>query len=187
MTGIETLSEPAEQITIAAAQQGDRQAFSKLVLRYQDGVINVVYRMCGNTQLAEEAAQEAFLRAWQNLDRYNPRFAFRNWVYRIALNATLDYIRREPQLVEIEQNHLVDESTQPEQSFDQKQRRELVRREVLALPVASREVLVLREYEDLSYQEIADTLNIPLGTVMSRLNYARNQLRRALLVDLEER
>lgn len=84
-----------EPTLITCAQQGDRQAFGELVRRHRTGVVNVVYRMCGDPALAEEAAQEAFLRAWQQLDRYRPRHAFRSWVYRIALNAAVDALRRE--------------------------------------------------------------------------------------------
>jgi RNA polymerase sigma-70 factor (ECF subfamily) len=165
---------------IAGAQQGDRQAFGELVRRHREGVVNVVYRMCGDAALAEDAAQEAFLRAWRNLERYNPRFAFRSWVYRIALNLAVDALRRERPTTDLDAESLATESDGPEDWLERKQQAEQVRRAVLDLPPASRAVLVLREYEGLSYREIADALDIPVGTVMSRLNYARGQLRRAL-------
>jgi RNA polymerase sigma-70 factor (ECF subfamily) len=174
-----------EQAWITRAQQGDRQAFGELVRRHREGVVNVVYRMCGEAALAEEAAQEAFLRAWQNLARYNPRFAFRSWVYRIALNAALDALRRERPASDLEAEPLAATAEGPEAWLERKQQAEQVRRAVLNLPPASRAVLVLREYEGLSYREIAEALDIPLGTVMSRLNYARGQLRRALSGTLE--
>jgi RNA polymerase sigma-70 factor (ECF subfamily) len=170
---------------IAAAQEGDRQAFGELVELHRRGVINVVYRMCGDSQLAEEAAQEAFVRAWQNVRRYNPRFAFRNWVYRIALNVAIDDLRRAKETVDIEAEPLAARSEGPEASLERKERSERVRQAVLDLPPASRAVLVLREYEGLSYQEIADALDIPIGTVMSRLNYARGQIRKTLAQYLE--
>jgi RNA polymerase sigma-70 factor (ECF subfamily) len=171
---------------ITRAQTGDRQAFDELVRRHRAGVVNVVYRMCGEPGLSEEAAQEAFLRAWQNLGRYNPRrsavpsAAFRNWVYRIALNVALDALRRERPADPLEAEHLADYAETSEAYVERRQQATQVRQAVLNLPPASRSVLVLREYEALSYQEIAETLDIPLGTVMSRLNYARGQLRRAL-------
>ena len=165
---------------IAAAQEGDRQAFGKLVELHRQGVINVVYRMCGDSQLAEEAAQEAFIRAWQNVRRYNSRFAFRNWVYRIALNVAIDDLRRTKETVDIEAGPLAAGTEGPEASLERKERSEQVRQAVLDLPPASRAVLVLREYEGLTYQEIADALDIPIGTVMSRLNYARSQIRKVL-------
>ncbi|MBI3243879.1 MAG: sigma-70 family RNA polymerase sigma factor [Chloroflexi bacterium] len=171
---------------IACAQQGDRQAFGELVELHRPGVLNVVYRMCGDPQLAEEAAQEAFVRAWQNVRRYNPRFAFRNWVYRIALNVAVDVLRRRTETIAIEAEPLTADVDGPEASLERKEQIEQVRQAVLGLPPASRAVLILREYEGMAYQEIADALDIPIGTVMSRLNYARSQIRQILRRFLEE-
>jgi len=174
------LTPSGEQVWITGAQQGDRQAFGELVRLHRPGVLNVVYRMCGDAALAEDAAQDAFLRAWQHLGRYNPRFAFRGWVYRIALNLALDALRRERPTTDLDAEPLVSGAEGPEALLERKQQAEQVQRAVLNLPPASRAVLVLREYEGLSYHEIAEALDIPMGTVMSRLNYARGQLRQAL-------
>jgi len=176
----------AECELIARAKRGDRQAFGELVRSHREGVINVVYRMCGDANLAEDAAQEAFIRAWQHLPGYRPRSPFRNWVYRIAVNAARDVIRRERETVDIDDLPLVSAGAGPEAAVEHAERSERVRQAVLALPMASREALVLREYENLSYREIADTLAIPMGTVMSRLNYARNHLRKSLVPYLGE-
>ena len=165
-----------ESELVSQAQQGDRSAFGELVRHHRSGVINVVYRMCGDPQLAEDSAQEAFIRAWQKLPGYQPRSPFRNWLYRIATNVALDTLRRERDTVDVDKVQLSTRTQGPEDSFDQSERAELVREAVLALPPASRAVLVLREYEGLSYKQIAATLGIPIGTVMSRLNYARTQL-----------
>ncbi len=146
----------------------------------------MVYRMCGDVNLAEDAAQEAFIRAWQHLPSYRPRSPFRNWVYRIATNAAVDALRRERETVDIDVLSLSNSVEGPETTLVGEERGERVLQAVLALPPASRAVLVLREYEDLSYREIADTLGIPIGTVMSRLNYARNRLRESLAPYLEE-
>jgi len=170
---------------ITQAQQGDRQAFGELVRRHREGVVNVVYRMCGDANLAEDAAQEAFIRAWQHLPGYRPRSPFRNWVYRIATNVALDMLRRERETVDIDALSLAASDRGPEATVEGRERGEQVRQAVLALPPASRTVLVLREYEGLSYREIADMLGIPIGTVMSRLNYARNRLRESLTPYLE--
>ena len=170
---------------IAQAQQGDRQAFGELVSRHRKGTINVVYRMCGDANLAEDAAQEAFIRAWQHLPNYRPRSPFRNWVYRIATNTALDFLRRERESVDVDTLSLASSDGDPEAMVERGERSERVRQAVLALPPASRTVLILREYEGLSYREIADTLGIPIGTVMSRLNYARNRLRESLAPYLE--
>lgn len=174
-----------EQAWIAGALRGDRQAFGELVRRHRAGVVNVVYRMCGEPALAEDAAQEAFLRAWRNLERYQPRFSFRSWVYRIALNVAVDALRRERPTTDLSDALLGAHTDSPEAQVERQQQAEQVRQAVLALPPASRAVLVLREYEGLTYHEMAEALEIPLGTVMSRLNYARSQLRRVLRQPLE--
>jgi len=106
-------------------------------------------------------------------------------VYRIATNVALDMLRRERETVDIDALSLATSDAGPEATVEGAERGEQVRQAVLALPSASRAVLVLREYEGLSYREIADTLSIPIGTVMSRLNYARNRLRKSLAPHLE--
>jgi RNA polymerase sigma-70 factor (ECF subfamily) len=171
---------------IDQARQGDRWAFGELVKMHQAGVIRVVLGMCGDPYLAEEAAQEAFIRAWQYLPRYKHRGKFRSWLYRIALNVALDRLRAEKETVDVERLSLTTMRGRPEVITERHERRDYVREAVLALPSASRSALILREYEGLSYQEIAETLNIPLGTVMSRLNYARQRLRAMLASYLEE-
>ncbi|HUW94170.1 MAG TPA: sigma-70 family RNA polymerase sigma factor, partial [Anaerolineae bacterium] len=135
--------------------------------------------------LAEDAAQEAFIRAWTNLPKYRPRSAFRNWLYRIANNVAIDALRREKETVELEAVPLAHPDGGPGALVERRERGETVRQAVLDLPPASRAVIVLREYEGLSYKEIADTLDIPMGTVMSRLNYARGLLRQSLAPYME--
>ncbi len=171
-----------ETSLIEQAQNGDRNAFGELVLRHYHGVVLVVYRMCGDTGLAEDAAQEAFMRAWVNLPSYQPQARLRNWLYRIAVNAALDVLRRKPEeTLEDEQARLVtDQAAGPETALIEKERVALLQQAMKSLPEAARSVLVLREYGGLSYQEIASVLDVPIGTVMSRLNYARNRLREIL-------
>ena len=91
----QTSLEIDESTLIHQAKQGDRNAFGELVRRHRQGVVNIVFRMCGDAELAQDMAQEAFIRAWTKLPSYKPRSAFRNWVYRIAANAALDVLRRE--------------------------------------------------------------------------------------------
>lgn len=164
---------------VIRAQGGERSAFSELVRIHARGVFNVVYRMCGNQLMAEDAAQETFLRAWQNLPSYRRQMPLRNWLYRIAFNAGMDMLRKERRVLpnDIEDLYLTDDRPGPELLVSQQECTTLVQKAVLSLPDASRAVLVLREYEGMSYQEIADALNIPIGTVMSRLNYARKLLK----------
>ena len=172
-----------ETALIAQAQKGDRNAFGELVRHHHPGVVNVVYRMCGDVELAEDAAQDAFIQAWLNLSSFRPGTSLRNWLYRIAVNAALDVLRRQPKTpsVDVEALSMADSLVGPEAAFLQKERTVIVQQAILSLTEASRAVLILREYGGLSYQEIASTLDIPLGTVMSRLNYARDRLKELLV------
>jgi RNA polymerase sigma-70 factor, ECF subfamily len=172
----------AETGLIEQAQRGNRNAYGELVRRYYTGVVNVVYRLCGDTGLAEDMAQEAFLRAWINLPSFHPQSSLRNWLYRIAVNAALDVLRRKPEenLEEETVQMIPDAAISPESALIEKERVAVLQQAMRELPEAARSVLVLREYGGLSYQEIASTLDVPIGTVMSRLNYARNRLRELL-------
>ena len=167
---------------ITHAQRGDRNAFSELVCIHAQGVTSLIYRMCGDVQVAEEAAQETFIQAWLHLSAYRPQTSLRNWLYRIAVNAATDILRKEKRILPnaIEDMPLRDSHPGPESQVFQTERATLVQTAILSLPEASRAVLVLREYEEMSYHEIADTLDIPVGTVMSRLNYARKILKEKL-------
>jgi RNA polymerase sigma-70 factor (ECF subfamily) len=167
---------------ITRAQRGERNSFNELVRMHARGVMNVIYRMCGDTQIAEDAAQETFIQAWLHLASYRPQTSLRNWLYRIAVNAATDMLRKEKRILPtaLEDLPLQDPQLGPEALFSQEERTILVQKAILSLPQASRMVLVLREYEGMSYHEIAEALDIPLGTVMSRLNYARKALREKL-------
>jgi len=167
---------------IELAQNGDRNAFGELVRRHYQGVVQVVYRMCGDSGLAEDAAQDAFVRAWMNLSSYQPKSPLRNWLYRIAINAALDVLRHKPEeSIEDEKDWMmIDKAAGPEAALIEKEQAALLQQAMKALPPAARSVLVLREYGGLSYHEIASVLDVPIGTVMSRLNYARNRLREIL-------
>ena len=167
---------------ISQAKNGDRNAFSDLVCIHAQGVRNVIYRMYGDAQIAEDAAQETFIQAWLHLASFRPQTSLRNWLYRIAVNAATDMLRREKRILPhaLEDLALSDPQPGPEALYSQAERTALIQKAVLSLPDACRAVLVLREYEGLSYHEIGDALEIPVGTVMSRLNYARKLLKEKL-------
>ena len=171
-----------EAALIVEAQSGNRNAYGELVRHHHPGVINVIYRMCGDVELAEDAAQDAFIRAWLHLPTFRPGTSLRNWLYRIAVNAALDVLRRNTKIADtdLETLSMPDPQAGPEAALLQKERTVAVQQAILALTDPCRSVLVLREYGGLSYHEIAAALDIPLGTVMSRLNYARHQLKRSL-------
>jgi RNA polymerase sigma-70 factor (ECF subfamily) len=171
---------------VCQAQAGDRDAFGELVLQHRSGVINVVYRMCGDPALAEDAAQMAFIRAWQHLGDYHPVTSFKSWLYRIAVNVALDELRRTRPVEDIDRLEVASGAQGMQASLEQRERQAVVQKAVQGLPPAARAVLVLREYAGLSYHEISEALEIPAGTVMSRLNYARKCLITSLKPQLEE-
>ena len=175
-----------ETALIQKAQNGDRNAFGELVIHYYPGVVQVVFRLCGDAGLAQDMAQEAFLRGWINLPSFRPQSSLRNWLYRIAVNATLDVLRRRPE--ETFEDEVIqmspDQAMGPESALIEKERVALLQQAMRSLPEAARSVLVLRECGGLSYQEIAGVLDVPIGTVMSRLNYARNRMRELLKADM---
>ncbi len=177
----------SEAALATRAQQGDRDAFGELVRGHYPGVVNVVYRMCGDARLAEDSAQETFIRAWQHLTSFRPGTSLRNWLYRIGINAALDVLRRERVTpADLEAVELADPTASPEAELIQKERGASVQRAILSLSESNRSILILREYGGLSYQEIAAVLDIPAGTVMSRLNYARGRLREILAPEFGE-
>lgn len=176
----------SDEALIRHARRGDREAFGRLVYRYREGAVNVVYRMCGDAQLAEDAAQDAFIRAWEALPRYRHRGTFKAWLYRIALNCARDALRRRRPTADVDLLPMTSDAPGPERQMLRRERAALVQKAVLQLPDASRAALILREYEGLSYKEIAQTLDLPLGTVMSRLHYARSRLREILIPLMEK-
>jgi RNA polymerase sigma-70 factor (ECF subfamily) len=115
---------------------------------------------------------------------YRPKSSLRNWLYRIAINTAIDMLRKDKRILPnaVEDLHLKDAQAGPEATFLSGEQTEMVQGAISSLPDASRAVLILREYEGLSYKEIADSLDIPVGTVMSRLNYARKLLKEKLEV-----
>jgi RNA polymerase sigma-70 factor (ECF subfamily) len=178
-----------DQLLATRAQRGDREAFERLIRLHWDGLVGFLYRMCGDPALAEDAAQTACLKAWQHLSGYRPEAPFRVWLYRIGMNAAVDALRRErpePALDDLPAEQIAGSEPSPEAAYTVRERRERVQAAVLSLPPAARAVLVLREYQGLAYQEIADALDIPLGTVMSRLSYARGKLAEMLKSEVED-
>lgn len=180
------ISEDIETGIISRAKCGDCEAFEQLVIRYRSHVINFIFRMYGDENLAEDIAQTAFVQAWLHLASFEPRASFRSWLFRIAMNAALDHLRREKPVIDIDDVVLLSGNEKMDVLLENRERNLDIHRAVMELPDASRMVLVLKEYEGLRYHEIAETLEIPLGTVMSRLSYARKKLAEKLSVYLEE-
>ncbi len=168
----------SEGILLARSRAGDKAAFGALIQRHYAFAIGIAYRMTGNSQLSEDLAQEAFIKAWRKLPQFRGDCSFRVWLGRIVANTTLDYLRRQNPEQPLDEAVLPasrgDEA--PLRHLEQEEMRQWVRQAVLSLPANCRIALILREYEGLSYREIAQALGIPLGTVMSRLHYARQLL-----------
>ena len=171
---------------IDRAKRGDADAFEELVRRYQRRVLALTCRLCANPEDGAEAAQEAFLAAWQGLPSFRGDAAFSTWLYRLASNACVDLLRREGRRRAAAGPSLDDEeagmdlpSTEPtpEAAAEGMELREMVEAGLQRLPAEYREALILREIHQLSYEEIAAALTVELGTVKSRINRGRRQLR----------
>jgi RNA polymerase sigma-70 factor (ECF subfamily) len=166
---------------IARSQAGDQAAYGCLVQQYQRLVVSVAYRQGLDLAEAEDVAQETFVKAWLALPKYQPALgSWRAWLCRIAVNLAIDRQRRQRPQVELDDRLPAGGRSVSEQAEADLQA-QAVRRALASLPPASRAALVLSEYQGLSYAEIAAALDIPLGTVMSRLHYARRRLRELLV------
>ncbi|MHC1784393.1 MAG: sigma-70 family RNA polymerase sigma factor [Anaerolineaceae bacterium] len=178
--------EENETVIVTRAKSGDIHAFEELILQYRGRVTDLIYHMYGDENLAEDAAQVAFIQVWRNLSKFEHRAPFRSWLYRIALNAARDQLRRQKPQVDIDAVLDLSLEGRLEEKLEEKERRSDVQQAVAELPDASRSVLILKEFQGLRYQEIAEVLDIPLGTVMSRLNYARKIMTGKLSKYLED-
>lgn len=161
---------------LAAAQRGDKRAFGRIVEHYYRLVATVAYRLSGDAQLADDVAQDTFLRAWRSLPRFEPerQSSLRAWLCRIAHNRTVDAMRQRNPAGLNGRHH--DPGCGPQELARRAEVADAVQEAILRLPEHCRTALVLREYEGLSYSEIAAALDIPIGTVMSRLHSARRRL-----------
>jgi RNA polymerase sigma-70 factor (ECF subfamily) len=169
---------------VERAKRGDRAAFGVLVERYQRRVVGVALAVVHNPDDALELAQETFVRAFQNLPRFEERSSLSTWLYRIAANLAIDFRRRENRHVllrgEDAEGELRKLPSSIGDAFTHTARTELnkrIREALEELTPEHRTVILLREVEGLSYDEISDIMQCPKGTVMSRLHYARSRLR----------
>ena len=179
-----------EEKWVADARRGDTAAFESLLRRYEKRVLALTGRMCRNPEDAQEAAQEAFLAAWQGLPSFRGDASFSTWLYRLASNACVDLMRREGRHSNAAGPSLNDEETgldvpdtapSPQESAERKELREQIEEGLRSLSPEHRQVLILREIHQLSYEEIAQSLELDLGTVKSRISRGRKQLRAYLI------
>lgn len=173
-----------ELLWISRARGGDRDAFGELVEQYRDNVYRLAYRMCGNAYDADEAAQEAFVAAWRALPNFRGDAKFSTWLYRLTTNAAIDVMRREKRHQTVgdgEMVDLADDADSPQETVERTEQQEAVQKALATLSEEYREVLLLRYMEELDYAEIAEVLQLPSGTVKSRINRAKAALKTALL------
>lgn len=181
-----------EQELVLRAKAGDDEAFAQLMQDNEKRIYNLTLRMTGNPDDAMDLAQEAFLNAWRGLKFFKGDSTFSTWVYRLASNACIDHLRRKKRRQDIDLPMPMDEEDdrppdipddrfQPERELERQELRNAVCSGLEQLSDEHRQVLVMREINGLSYQEIADVLDLEAGTVKSRIARARNSLRKILL------
>jgi RNA polymerase sigma-70 factor (ECF subfamily) len=177
---VEQLLTIVEAECLKLAQRGDQEAFTKIVETYQNPVYNLCYRMLGNPQAAEDAAQETFWRAYKNLSRYDNKRAFPTWLLSIAAHYCIDQQRRKRlpsiDLDEIIEYSAEDPAPKPESAAIKSEFSEDVQRQLALLSEGDRAVLVLRYWHELSEDEICETLKISKSAVKSRLHRARQHM-----------
>lgn len=178
-----------EKKIIAEVLDGNDEAFAQLVQAYEDKVYALCLRMCSDREDAKDLAQEAFLKAWRGLRFYKQEAAFSTWLYRLTSNVCIDYLRQKKRRSAVsfvtadeenEQPDIPDPTPTPEQQIIDAQTKEQVADAMAQLEEEFRLVLTLRVVEELSYDEIAEIMDLKVGTVKSRLARAREKLRKIL-------
>lgn len=188
----------SETELIRLCQKGDRDAFNDLVEKYQNQVINTAYGMLSDREDACDAAQEVFVKIYKGIGSFKGKSSLSTWIYRIVSNVCNDILRkrqRNTNVVSINATaqdnddskdmELVDNSPTPEEFLELSEQQRLVRIAISELGSEYREIITLCDIEQLSYEEISQILKCPVGTVKSRLNRARNALRKKLLKNRE--
>ena len=178
-----------DDVLITQFLDGDKEAFAMIINKYQNRLLNITYGVLGNDREAEDVVQEAFIKAYRGLASFNRKSQFYSWLYRITLNTCYDVLRKRRRLTLYPDFH-----TQPSpagnntlDNLAQQEHAQLLHRAINQLPVKLRTVLILKEFENLSYKEIARIVGCRIGTVESRLFRARERLRRILVPQAEHR
>lgn len=180
-----------EESLVERSRRGDTRAFDQLVTAHRERIYMVAYHIVRNSEEALDVTQETFLRAWKGLARFDGTASFRSWLSRIATNAAIDLVRRRqahpqtefesaPMAIDAASRTTPAQPDRPGESLDQGEIRERFERALQTLSPEHRAVILLKEIENLSYQEIAEAVGCSMGTVMSRLFYARKKLQTEL-------
>ncbi|MBE0556906.1 MAG: sigma-70 family RNA polymerase sigma factor [Proteobacteria bacterium] len=182
-----TQSRAEDGALIRRALRGDQRSFEKLRQKYHESIYNLIYRMIREKEEVEDLTQEAFIKAFTSLSSFNEEYAFSTWLYKIATNNCIDYIRRRKlQKFSIDKPieskdsdftfELPDSTYTPDREIIDKQRKSMLEEAINALPPKYRKVIRMRHTEEREYQEIADLLGLPLGTVKAHIFRARELL-----------
>jgi RNA polymerase sigma-70 factor (ECF subfamily) len=170
-----------QQELILRAQDGNADAFGQLVTHHQQAVYNIAYRLTGNRQEAEDVAQEAFVKTYRTLDRFDSKRPFAPWLYRITTNTALNWIKRRRPEAELDEELASSNTTPtPETLVITAETGNRLRTAIAELPPNYRAVIELRHFQGLSYHEMSEALNAPLSDVKSWLFRARRRLRKTL-------
>jgi len=180
-----------EKIFLKKSQEGDIASFEQLIARHQQKVYNIAYRMMGNEEDAKDAAQEALIKIYKSVSKFRGDSGFSTWVYRIAINACKDELRKKKHNIisldkEIEteegsiKNELADQGLKPDELVEQAELNETIQEAINQLPEQNRIAIILRDIQGFSYEDISSTLECPVGTVKSRINRGRKLLKDCL-------
>lgn len=166
-----------EKQLLEQAQEGDKAAFGRLIDIHKDKVLNIAYKLLNNYEAAQDVAQESFIKAYTKLGSFKKEASFMTWLYRITYNTACNYIRKNKfKTVFLDENVAAGRGETAEKA----ELRNIINDAVESLPLKLRTVVVLRDYEELSYREISDVIKRPVGTVESRLSRARAKLKEEL-------
>lgn len=171
-----------DQELLSRFRSGDTGAFSALVVRYQKPIFNAAYRILGNADNACDISQVVFLKVFECLDDYDPKFKFFSWIYRIAINESIDFLRRSSKhdTLDDDADFEAPESASPEWQYQDRQVSNRIQQALSQLTIDDRTVITLRHFNECSYQEIAEILVLEERTVKSRIFEARRRLAKLL-------
>ena len=169
-----------DTVLVQRSLEGDRNAFGVLVEKYQKPMFNVALRIVHDYQDASDVTQAAFIDAYENLKRFDPRYRFYSWLYKITVNGCLNLVGRRQRFVGLNEE-MVSVDKQPDELYSEKDTASIVEKALMRLSPEYRVVIVLNHFQDLSYKEISDVLSIPEKTVKSRLFTARQLLKDFLI------
>ncbi|MDJ0838900.1 MAG: sigma-70 family RNA polymerase sigma factor [Acidobacteriota bacterium] len=187
---------PTDEEIIAQIKDGSVELFEVIVSRYQKKLINYIYRMISDFDSAMELCQEVFIKVFNSLDKYNPSFKFTTWIHRIASNATIDWMRKKkidafsldgnddddsPSL----KQQIPSKDLNPLQTLEMSQLKGRIESAIEELPFIYKQLIILRHINELSYEEIANTVELPLGTVKNRIFRGREMLKAKLTSEMK--